>query len=57
MLDNAVSRAVGFAVRIIVIITALLLLVVIAITGIVVLIVWPLLPPLAIVMIGRGLFP
>ena len=57
MVDNLVSRCVGFAVRIIVIITALVSVTLLFIASAVEIILWPLLPVLAIALIIRGFLP
>lgn len=56
-LDNAISRFVGFWVRLIVIFTALLFIIFVIISGIFAIILWPLLPVLGAVAIFRGLLP
>lgn len=53
-LDNLVSRMVGFAVRSLVLLTAVLSIVVIAVGGLILLVLWPLLPVLGIGLIVRG---
>ncbi|HUC20847.1 MAG TPA: hypothetical protein VMR98_05130 [Candidatus Polarisedimenticolaceae bacterium] len=57
MLDNAVSRAVGFGVRTIVLVTAALLVTIIGVLGLALLVIWPVLPLAAVFLIGRGLLP
>lgn len=57
MVDNAVSRAVGFGVRIIVLLTALLGLVGLGVAGIVLVALWPALPLISIGLIVWGLMP
>lgn len=54
-LDNAVSRFVGFNVRIIVIITATFMLVLLGILGVVALIAWPILPLAGLGLVIKGL--
>ena len=56
-LDNAVSRFVGFWVRLIVIFTALLFIIFAVTSGIIAVIVWPLLPVLGLVALISGLMP
>ncbi len=53
-LDNAISRIVGFFVRILVLIAALVTTLIISIIGIVQIIIWPLLPPLFLLTIILG---
>jgi hypothetical protein len=53
-LDNGVSRFVGFWVRVIVILTAGLLMCLLAVVGLIATLLWPLLPLLAIGFIVRG---
>ena len=54
-IDNTVSRFVGLTVRLITLIVTLILLTAIAITGLLEIIVWPLLPILAIVALVKGI--
>jgi hypothetical protein len=54
MIDNLVSRFVGFGVRILVIIAALVSLAVIALLGLVSFVIWPLVPIGAIFLIVSG---
>ncbi len=56
MVDNTVSRVVGFWVRLIVLLTAAIGLTATVVVGVTLLLIWPLLPPLALVLIGRGLW-
>jgi hypothetical protein len=53
--DNIVSRAVGFTVRFLVLFTALLVGLVIGGGGILACVVWPLVPPAALLLILRSL--
>jgi hypothetical protein len=53
--DNAISRLVGFTVRLTVLLSAGVSLVFLMIFGLVQIIIWPLLPPAAIVLIIGGL--
>lgn len=56
MVDNLISRVVGFFVRILVTITALVLVSGAAIVGLVLAVTWPLLPFAGIVLVVWGLF-
>lgn len=53
--DNIVSRAVGFTVRFLVLLTALATSTVVAVGGIVGCVLWPLAPPTAVALIIRSL--
>jgi hypothetical protein len=53
--DNVVSRCIGFTVRFFVLLTAGISFLVLSILGFVELVMWPLIPPLAIVLIVKGL--
>ncbi len=55
-LDNLVGRVVGFSVRSIVLLAAGVAILVTAIFGFILLIAWPLLPPLVVTLIGMGVF-
>lgn len=55
MVDNAISRCVGFAVRLLALLSAGLLLTVYAVLGGLILVLWPVLPVLGIVLIVVGL--
>ena len=55
MLDNIISRFVGFGVRLVVLITAGILLALGAVLGAVVIVVWPLTPVLGLFLIFKGL--
>jgi hypothetical protein len=57
LLDNVISRCVGFCVRCIVIIVAGLIISLTAVGGLVLLILWPFLPLVGIALIVRGVFP
>lgn len=57
VLDNLVSRLVGGAIRTIVLVSAGLIMVLISFGGAILAIVWPLLPPLAVVLVIRGFLP
>lgn len=54
-LDNAISRLVGFFVRFLVLIAAIVTTLMIGIIGIVQIIIWPLLPPLLLLTIVLGI--
>lgn len=54
MVDNLVSRVVGFFVRLIVLLTAAVLSLLLALVGIMQLVAWPLLPPLALICMVWG---
>lgn len=51
LLDNLISRLVGFTIRIFVIIAALVSMVLLAVAGVVVIIGWPLAPPLVLLSV------
>jgi len=53
--DNAVSRFIGFLIRVVALLAALLMLVVTALLGCFIIILWPLLPLLAVGLIVRGI--
>ena len=55
MVDNLVSRVVGFFIRIIVLITAVIMILITFVAGLAVAIAWPLLPFLGIALISWGL--
>jgi len=55
MLDNLISRVVGTMVRLVVMLTAVIGLMVVAVGGAVALVVWPLLPVIAVGLVVRGL--
>ena len=55
MVDNAVSRCVGFTVRLITLLTALVLLTLYALVGGLTLLIWPLLPVLSVMLVVLGL--
>ena len=55
MLDNLVSRAVGFGVRITALISAVALMAVMLVGGGLLILLWPILPPLSLIMIVGGL--
>ncbi|HUC87136.1 MAG TPA: hypothetical protein VMR75_02305 [Candidatus Saccharimonadales bacterium] len=57
MLDNIISRFVGFCVRCIVILAACITVIVVAIGGGLLLILWPFLPLISFALVIRGLFP
>jgi hypothetical protein len=54
-LDNTISRFVGFAVRLLVLLTALMMTIILAILALIQLILWPLLPPAFIATLILGL--
>jgi hypothetical protein len=54
-LDNTVSRFVGFGVRIVVLITALISVAIITSIGVISVVIWPLMPILGIALIAKGL--
>ncbi len=54
LIDNLISRLVGFAVRILVLVAAGLMMLVVAISGIVGLVLWPLVPPAALILLVWG---
>jgi hypothetical protein len=54
VLDNLVSRAVGFCVRIISLVTALILMILAAVLGVVMAVSWPLIPALIAYCLVRG---
>jgi hypothetical protein len=56
-LDNVVSRAVGFCVRLIVIVVAGISIVFTAVGGGLLIVVWPLAPVLGLILIVRGVMP
>lgn len=53
--DNIVSRAVGFVVRFLVLLTALILTLVVLVFGVLFCIIWPLVPLLAVALIVKGI--
>jgi len=53
--DNLISRLVGFTVRIVVLLAATISLLLLCVIGLIELVVWPLIPPLAIILIMKGL--
>lgn len=53
--DNAVSRAVGFVVRIGVLLAAAVILVIVSLLAVIELLVWPLLPVAVLVTIVKGI--
>ncbi len=55
LLDNLISRLVGFLVRIVVLLTAGIMLVLAAVSGVVGLVLWPLVPPATVVLLVWGL--
>jgi hypothetical protein len=55
MLDNLISRFVGFGIRILVLLAAAIILFLTVILGGLQIILWPALPPLVIVLIIRGI--
>ncbi|HUD05604.1 MAG TPA: hypothetical protein VMR18_01625 [Candidatus Saccharimonadales bacterium] len=55
LIDNLISRIIGFILRISLIITAVIVFVATGIVGVVEIVLWPLLPPAVIVLIIRGL--
>lgn len=57
MVDNSVSRFVGFGVRVLTLIAAAVVLALTLVSGIIAVIVWPLLPPLAVALVAAGLLP
>ncbi len=57
VLDNTVSRLVGFTMRFLVLLTAGLLVLLVGALGLIAIILWPLLPLLAVGLIVRGLLP
>lgn len=57
LIDNTVSRCVGFSVRLIVLLTALVLLAGYAVIGGALLLLWPLLPVLGVALIVGGFVP
>lgn len=57
MLDNTVSRFVGFTVRLFVLIAAAVILVGVLVAALVELIAWPLVPPAIVIGIIKGLLP
>lgn len=57
MLDNLVSRVIGFVVRISVLMSAAVIFVLLAVVGLVQILLWPLLPLLSITLIVWGLLP
>jgi hypothetical protein len=56
-LDNFISRFVGFGVRVIVMLTAIVLIILSSLLSLVAVICWPLLPIVGIGLIIRGLLP
>jgi len=54
MIDNAVSRTIGFIVRVLVLITATIMTVVDSIVGFIFVVIWPLLPVAAVYCLVRG---
>jgi hypothetical protein len=54
--DNLVSRAVGFTIRVFVLITAAVVLFVMSLLAVIQLITWPLIPPAIVVGLIKGLF-
>ncbi|HUD10244.1 MAG TPA: hypothetical protein VMR28_01070 [Candidatus Saccharimonadales bacterium] len=57
MIDNIISRIVGFLVRLSVLISAVLALVIITVFGVIELVVWPLLPLAAVASLIKGILP
>ncbi len=57
VVDNTVSRLVGSLVRSIVIVAAVILMVGITVGGVLMIVLWPLLPLVAGALLVRGLFP
>ena len=55
LLDNTISRMVGFSVRLIVIFTAAVVIIILVVAGAIALAVWPLLPVASIGLIIKGL--
>ncbi|HSX02436.1 MAG TPA: hypothetical protein VLI05_03945 [Candidatus Saccharimonadia bacterium] len=55
MLDNVVSRAVGFGVRVIALVTALVMILLIGLGGGLLVLLWPILPPLSLILVAGGL--
>lgn len=55
LVDNLVSRVIGFFVRSIVLVVALVMVVCTAVAGLAVAILWPLLPPLGMLLIVWGI--
>lgn len=53
-IDNAVGRLIGFSVRCIVLITAGLTMIVMGVVGLILLVLWPLLPPAALTLLIVG---
>ncbi|HEY1835686.1 MAG TPA: hypothetical protein VGG13_02595 [Candidatus Saccharimonadales bacterium] len=53
--DNMVSRAVGFTVRVLVLLSAGIMLLIVGIVAIVELVAWPLLPAIAVLLLVKGL--
>lgn len=56
LLDNIISRMVGFSVRLMVLIGAALILVISLIITLVELVLWPLIPPLIVFLLVYGIF-
>lgn len=52
--DNLVSRAIGFTVRVLVLVTAGIMLVGAAVANLFIVVVWPLIPPAAVVLVVVG---
>lgn len=55
LIDNLVSRVIGFFVRLIVLFAAVVMLVCTAIAGLMVAICWPLLPPAGLILVTWGI--
>lgn len=55
MLDNLISRAVGFVVRLLVLMTVAVLLILTVALGLAALVIWPLVPLLAVLALIKGL--
>lgn len=53
--DNMVSRGVGFSIRIIALLTAIIMIVFTLIAGAVMVLIWPFLPPLSLLLMVGGL--
>ena len=55
LVDNLISRTIGFAVRVLVLFTAGLMLLIVGLVGLVSLVLWPLVPPGIVVLLVLGI--